>query len=184
MTLKLVWAQVWSGGQTSNATSTELGKMAWPLRHKCYTRWHSCKTWQDSNDNNRNPSTSINFNTRCRAFVSVHQSTHMQAVLLSLSLSLLPCKHHLFLIFQFLGLHDNKIIPCRKKNTDQGVKAIPRVLHTRPHNAVNALCCVGRPLYHRSSFTKLNSSFLREKKTISLQICCPAFFLFCFSLFQ
>lgn len=53
-------------------------------------------------------------NTLCHALVSVRQSTHMQAVLLSLSLSLLPCKHCLFLIFQFLGLHDNKIIPCRK----------------------------------------------------------------------
>lgn len=52
--------------------------------------------------------------TLCHALVSVRQSTHMQAVRLSLSLSLLPCKHRLFLIFQFLGLHDNKIIPCRK----------------------------------------------------------------------
>lgn len=52
--------------------------------------------------------------TLCHALVSVRQSTDMQAVLLSLSLSLLPCKHRLFLIFQFLGLHDNKIIPCRK----------------------------------------------------------------------
>lgn len=52
--------------------------------------------------------------TLSHALVSVRQSTDMQAVLLSLSLSLLPCKHCLFLIFQFLGLHDNKIIPCRK----------------------------------------------------------------------
>lgn len=52
--------------------------------------------------------------TLCHALVSIRQSTDMQAVLLSLSLSLLPCKHRLFLIFQFLGLHDNKIIPCRK----------------------------------------------------------------------
>lgn len=51
--------------------------------------------------------------TLCHALVSVRQSPDMQAVLLSLSLSLLPCKHRLFLIFQFLGLHDNKIIPCR-----------------------------------------------------------------------
>lgn len=42
------------------------------------------------------------------------------------------------------------------ENIDRGVKAIPRVLHTRPHNAVNALCCVGRPL-HRSSFREINS---------------------------
>lgn len=52
--------------------------------------------------------------TLCHAPVSVHQSKIMQAELLSLSLPLLSCKHCLFLIFQFLGLHDNNIIPCRK----------------------------------------------------------------------
>lgn len=53
------------------------------------------------------------------------------------------------------------------ENIDQGVKAIPRVLHTRPHNAVNALCCVGRPLHHRSSFRNISSLhffFLERKK--------------------
>lgn len=50
--------------------------------------------------------------TLCHALVSVNR--HASGAPFSFSLSLLPCKHRLFLIFQFLGLHDNKIIPCRK----------------------------------------------------------------------
>lgn len=58
-----------------------------------------------------NLSISTSASTHWAMLLSVRQSTD---VLLSLFLSLLPCKHCLFLIFQFLGFHDNKIIPCRK----------------------------------------------------------------------
>ena len=59
------------------------------------------------------------------------------------------------------------------ENIDRGVKAIPRVLHTRPHNAVNALCCVGRPLHHRSSFREINSLRFWKRKSLHIKSTSP-----------
>ena len=82
------------------------GKMAWET-------WPYVSNITRRQAEQQQSSISLSMNAHC-AMLLCQYAVNMQAALLSLSLSLLPCKHCLFLIFQFVGLHDNKIIPCRK----------------------------------------------------------------------
>lgn len=99
------------------------------------------------------------------------------------SVSLHACKRRSFL--RLSGSSHANTISIRSPNSrvsmttrsyhaeiiDQAAKAIPGVLHTRPHDAVNSLCCVGRPLHHRSCFGNISSlCFGRGEGMISLQI--------------